>query len=116
MNKSWPDFRIDGALRPWSDGLLGQLLEMFPLPNGSGITPADDTPSPRVLLKPVSHIILEKDQYFLETSVQHHKGIVKVNKRITAEDWYQDVRHIEIGFEDDIQSVFFGDTINEIFF
>jgi len=89
---------------------------MFPLPNDLGLTPVDDIPSPRVLLKPVSYNILEKEQDFIETSVQHHKGIVKVNKRITAEDWYQDVRHIEIGFEDDIQSVFFGDTINEIFF
>ena len=30
------------------------------------------------------------------------RAVVKCNKRITAEDWYQDVRHLEFTFSDGI--------------
>jgi len=41
----------------------------------------------------------------LQVDLQYHKGTIKVNQRITAPDWYQDVRHLEFGFEDDIKLV-----------
>ena len=39
----------------------------------------------------------------LQVDLQYHKGTIKANRRITAPDWYQDVRHLEFGFEDDIK-------------
>lgn len=34
---------------------------------------------------------------------RYHQAWVKVNERITVQDWYQDVRHFEFDFQDDIQ-------------
>ena len=39
----------------------------------------------------------------VETESTSHKAAVKVNDRITAQDWFQDVRHIELDFEEDIK-------------
>lgn len=58
-----------------------------------------------MVLEPVSQRALERQQDPLETNVHYHKGVVKVNQRITAADWDQEVRHIEIELEDDVQSV-----------
>ncbi len=40
----------------------------------------------------------------VQDAVYHH-ATLKCNKRITAEDWYQDVRHFQFSFEEDIQYV-----------
>jgi len=82
---------------------LGQLLEMFPLPAGVQMSPVNELPPPRVLLHPASQATLDEQQDPLNVDVEYYEGIVKVNERMTTEDWYQDVRHLEIDFQDDIQ-------------
>lgn len=95
--------RIDGALQPWTDGVVNSLLEMFPLPAEVEIIPATDVPPPRVSLKLVPQANVDDKQDPLKTDLKYHRGTVKKNQRITAEDWYQDVRHLELEFEDNIQ-------------
>lgn len=76
---------------------------MVPLPLGVEITPANGVPSPRVSLTPTSQATLDHLQDPLKADLQYHQGIVKTNDRVTADDWYQDVRHIELEFEDNVQ-------------
>lgn len=35
----------------------------------------------------------------------YHNATLKSNTRITASDWFQDVRHLEFTFDEDIQCV-----------
>jgi len=97
--------RIDGALQPWTEGLLETLLEMFPLPSGVELTPANVIPPPRVVLEPASQATHDTSQDPLKVDLQYHRGVVKTNERITAADWYQDVRRLEFEFEDNVQCV-----------
>lgn len=66
---------------------------------------AENIPTPRVSLNEVSPDTLEnletKDP--LQTDDSYHTATVKCNRRITADDWNQDVRHFEFDFADDIQ-------------
>ena len=95
--------RIDGALQPWTDGVVDTLLEMFPLPAGVEMIPATVMPPPRVSLKLVPQANVDDTQDPLKIDLQYHKGTVKKNQRITAGDWYQDVRHLEIEFGDNVR-------------
>ncbi|PSR76808.1 hypothetical protein PHLCEN_2v8189 [Hermanssonia centrifuga] len=93
---------LDGALDPWIATLSGELLKLFPLPSGVEIAP-DTIPEPRVSVIDGTDSSSEPGLlYEIETDVYHTATIV-CNKRITAEDWYQDVRHLEFDFQDDIQ-------------
>ncbi|KAF8903479.1 hypothetical protein CPB84DRAFT_1814646 [Gymnopilus junonius] len=94
---------IDGTLLPWTEGLLNTLLDISPLPPGIEIKPANVLPSTRVSLNPTSQTTLESSADPLKSDTLYHTATVKANDRITAEDWYQDVRHFEIDFDDDIQ-------------
>jgi sulfite reductase alpha subunit-like flavoprotein len=38
----------------------------------------------------------------LEAEHNYFKAVVSCNRRITADDWYQDVRHLEFTFSDNI--------------
>jgi hypothetical protein len=76
---------------------------MFPLPPDIEVTPATDVPPPRVLLSPAPQKKLEEHRDLFEMDMLYHQGVVRVNGRITAEDWYQAVRHIEIEFDHEIQ-------------
>ncbi|KAF9476913.1 riboflavin synthase domain-like protein [Pholiota conissans] len=96
-------FGIDGALQPWTDELIRILQEMDPLPPDVEVAPANDVPSPRVSLASTSQAMLDGLQDPLKADLQYHQGVVKVNTRITADDWYQDVRHLELEFEYNVQ-------------
>ncbi|KAK7439064.1 NAPDH-dependent diflavin reductase [Stygiomarasmius scandens] len=92
---------LDGALEPWITGLANSLLELLPLPEGLESLPSDYIFPSRVSLKKTS----EPDSFEepLNSDPAYHDATVKTNIRITAKDWYQDVRHLEFDFEDDIQ-------------
>ena len=62
-----------------------------------------EVPPPRVLLSRASQQSLSEQKDPLEADILSHKGVVKVNYRTTSKDWYQDVRHIEIEFDHDVQ-------------
>lgn len=75
------------------------LLQLFPLPPGLEVVP-EGVPEPRVrILEAVTSPLPSEDRpikgYFTAT--------VASNTRITAADWYQDVRHYDLDFEEDIQ-------------
>ncbi|KAF7375130.1 NADPH-dependent diflavin oxidoreductase 1 [Mycena sanguinolenta] len=91
---------IDGALESWVENFSQVLLRIYPLPDNLEIIPAAAMPAARVnmfedasLATPVSPPAISG--FYLAT--------VKCNNRITAEDWYQDVRHFEFNFDQDIQ-------------
>lgn len=95
---------MDGALQPWTEGLLKHLLEMFPLPPELDVVPVDKIPPPRVSLKEMAQSVWDSSfSDSIKTETPSYKAIVSVNDRITAQDWFQDVRHIELDFEDDIK-------------
>lgn len=66
--------------------------------------PVEKCPPPRILLKDMAQSVWDSSYSDSEkTEPTSHKVVVKVNDRITAQDWFQDVRHIELDFEDDIK-------------
>ena len=98
--------RIDGAFEPWISRLLSTLLELFPLPSGLEIIPRAELPPPRVALLSADEITLQNTVEPLDSDSNHYTAVLKCNKRITAEDWFQDVRHFELKFEDQIRCIF----------
>jgi hypothetical protein len=69
------------------------------------VIPADQLPPPRVSMHESTTAMLEKCTDPLEDDKFFHTATVKSNGRITADGWYQDVRHLEFEFLDDIQYV-----------
>ena len=91
-------------MQPWTEGLLKNLLKMFPLSPEIDIISPDEVPPPRVSLKDMAQSVWDSSYSdFIKTETTSHKAVVKANDRITAQDWFQDVRHIELDFEDDIK-------------
>ncbi|KAI0632697.1 riboflavin synthase domain-like protein [Trametes polyzona] len=94
---------VDGALGPWMKQLSAVLIHIFPLPDGITPESPDGLPPPRVTISdaPAGAQLTRKDP--LVTDREYHTATVTCNKRITAEDWHQDVRHFEFSFQDDIR-------------
>ncbi|OJT11116.1 NADPH-dependent diflavin oxidoreductase 1 [Trametes pubescens] len=94
---------IDGALGPWMKQLSSVLTQIFPLPDGVVAESPDSLPPPRISISDASAgaQLTRKDPLVVDR--EYHLATVTCNKRITAEDWYQDVRHFEFAFDDDIQ-------------
>ncbi|KAF8207221.1 hypothetical protein K438DRAFT_1815910 [Mycena galopus ATCC 62051] len=88
---------IDGALESWMDKITQALLLTYPLPDNIEMIPAAAVPAARASLL--------EDATFASPSLPpgFHSATVKCNNRITAEDWYQDVRHFEFDFNDEIR-------------
>ncbi|KAJ7650639.1 riboflavin synthase domain-like protein [Roridomyces roridus] len=89
---------VDGALESWMGAILESLLQTYPLPDGLEMMPATVIPPAR------ASIVQDSSS---STSITKMPGfpsaVVKCNQRITAEDWYQDVRHLEFHFDNEIQ-------------
>ncbi|KAK7032897.1 NADPH-dependent diflavin oxidoreductase 1 [Favolaschia claudopus] len=83
---------IDGALETWTQKVMDALLLAYPLPKDVEPLPVDSLPPPRVNM-------VQNPSSIASTSSETPRGFfsatVKVNNRITAKDWYQDVRHLE---------------------
>ncbi|KAJ7242750.1 riboflavin synthase domain-like protein [Mycena haematopus] len=91
---------IDGALESWTDKIMQVLLLTYPLPDNLEIIPASAVPAAR------ASIVVDTSNATpspLPMNAGFHLATVKCNNRITAEDWYQDVRHFEFNFEQDIR-------------
>jgi len=94
--------RIDGALNPWIDQLSSALLEMYPLPDCAIPATVSGLPPPRVIMKPndgTNSGIPDP----LSLDKRFHLAKLRYNRRITSPDWYQDVRHIEFSFDDEVR-------------
>ena len=90
---------------PWIAQLTTQLLNIFPPPSGLDFLP-DTSPEPRVSIVDgpnlsalsLSETEVDQDEYWTATLTK--------NERITSKDWFQDVRHFEFDFDEDIQYAF----------
>jgi sulfite reductase alpha subunit-like flavoprotein len=94
---------IDGVLDPWIGSLVDTLLRLYPLPAGLEVVSPGSLPPSRVTIQDASTKELENVRDPLEADQTCHQAVVKCNQRITADDWFQDVRHIEFEFQDNIQ-------------
>ncbi|KAG1816741.1 flavoprotein-like protein [Suillus subaureus] len=92
---------VDGALDPWIECLLEVLIQLYPLPHEQHNIPAG-RPPPRVSFSNLGSDTFPNPDP-LDEDKKFHTASVKCNRRITAEDWFQDVRHFEFSFEDDIK-------------
>ncbi|KAH9837670.1 riboflavin synthase domain-like protein [Rhodofomes roseus] len=94
---------IDGAFEPWLRKLSEALLEFYPLPPGLEVQTADSLPLPRVSILDADASTPAPCRTPLDDDPQHYTATVSCNRRITAEDWYQDVRHFELDFDEDVR-------------
>ena len=82
--------------------MLSTLLNIAPLP--TGVEPVSPSKPPsRVVLGETTADKLKDVVNPLSKDPRYRQAWVKVNERITASDWYQDARHFEFDFQDDIQ-------------
>lgn len=75
---------------------------MYPLPDGAIPSTISGLPLPRVTMK----LKDESDPSTpdpLSLDKQYHMAKLRCNRRITSPGWYQDVRHIELSFDDEIR-------------
>lgn len=104
--------RIDGALTSWWDQLQNSLLQILPLPAGAEISPLENVPPPpratitQITSEQAEFLKITDALQYLNTHDNCYTGTVVANRRITADDWSQDVRHLEFTFIDEIQCVF----------
>jgi sulfite reductase alpha subunit-like flavoprotein len=92
-------FSIDGALLPWIRALEKHLHELYPLEGQPTRVIPDGAYLPRVRLNAVKHPSSSSSK------TSSALAIVSVNRRITSEDWEQDVRHIILDVDDSVQYV-----------
>ena len=94
---------IDGALDEWIPKLL-QALKTNGFCTSTPVETEAPLPLPRITIStPESSSSRGTALDDFIPSAGFFAGTIRCNKRITASDWYQDVRHIEFEFEDDIQ-------------
>jgi sulfite reductase alpha subunit-like flavoprotein len=77
------------------------LLELFPLPASAKVDSGDVVPPPRVIIRNEPAYNDEQVTDPLDEDEKFHTVTVRKNVRITAPDWYQDVRHIELDLGDE---------------
>ena len=94
-------YRLDGAFEPWVDLLSEAMLRLYPIPDTLPIASTSKLLPPRVTLK--------SPEEGVELVPLYPTGALPVtlnkNDRITAQDWDQDVRHIELKSEQDVKCV-----------
>jgi hypothetical protein len=88
--------RIDGALDPWIKILTTRLLDLFPLPLGDQVEPIPEPWPPRATLTADIGEDYKEGGDLLQSATGYYDMTVEQNSRITADDWYQDVRHFEL--------------------
>ncbi|KAL2911756.1 NAPDH-dependent diflavin reductase [Polyrhizophydium stewartii] len=104
------DYGYDGALDPWLEQAWQAILALYPLPRGLEIVPADTLVPPPLEAVFVDDLARRNQ---LEAQPQNaaqdaapanqraglpvtaHLATVKVNRRVTSADHFQDVRHFE---------------------
>lgn len=92
---------IDGALDPWIEQLIAKLLELYPCDDSLEVLPKLGKPPPRV--KAATVLEGTECENPLDTDQKYWEVTVQCNRRITAKDWFQDVRHFEFLSERDLE-------------
>jgi len=83
---------------PWVSNLRDTLLRLYPHPSS---LLSEEIP-PRVTLLPATSEELQDEPDPLLGDDRYHTFGLTRNERISADDWYQDVRHFEFRSQDDI--------------
>eukprot|EP00300_Choanocystis_sp_HF-7_P033146 c45440_g1_i1.p1 GENE.c45440_g1_i1~~c45440_g1_i1.p1 ORF type:complete len:601 (+),score=127.00 c45440_g1_i1:129-1805(+) len=108
----------DTELEPWLANLWQVLSSRFPLPSGVSLPPQNQRPLPRYSVQICTNPDEENNQH-----QQHHpqqqqhntahpfEAVVCENVRLTANDHWQDVRHIDIDLGDSGMSYRVGDVL-----
>ncbi|XP_006455610.1 hypothetical protein AGABI2DRAFT_210044 [Agaricus bisporus var. bisporus H97] len=91
-------FGIDGAFEPWLTKLSDTISDLYPLPNDIAVIPTPQIPESRVILKSSDSTGESK----LPSSPGSLSATIISNRRMTAKGWNQDVRHIQIQLEKDV--------------
>ncbi|KAI5114707.1 hypothetical protein M0805_008728, partial [Coniferiporia weirii] len=90
---------IEGALDAWMPVVFDALEELLPPPPEMAFEDMDTLPPPRInIAGPSGTSLTAVGRDPLEGVVGYHLATVRCNDRMTAQDWYQDVRHIEFDF------------------
>ncbi|KAH9966182.1 riboflavin synthase domain-like protein [Lactifluus volemus] len=92
----------DGAFEPWVSSLTHALLRLLPLPLHLSLLPAEELPTPRVVFLEATSEELQDASDPLLCDDRYHTFKLIGNNRISASDWYQDVRHFQFRCQDDI--------------
>ncbi|TDL14869.1 riboflavin synthase domain-like protein [Rickenella mellea] len=92
---------IEGELDPWMRRVLSIIKEQQPS-TISTLWDAASLPPPRISIQSETSKHKE-DPDPLENKSDHYLARIRCNERITAQDWFQDVRHIDFQFDQDIQ-------------
>ena len=94
---------LDGGLDPWLTALFDGLCARYPLPSGMQVLPPTACPPSRYLVEtlsvappPTAIAHAPRGSY---TYKEPFLGTVTKNQRITAADWEQDVRHMELSIK-----------------
>ncbi|KAL5525384.1 TAH18_1 [Sanghuangporus sanghuang] len=91
----------EGALDVWMPLVFSALEALLPLPLDGTIEDPDVLPPPRISIT-TSGKTLDCVDDPLHGFNDYHLATVRRNDRITAKDWFQDVRHIELDLEDEV--------------
>ncbi|KAI5980915.1 riboflavin synthase domain-like protein [Pisolithus albus] len=78
---------------PWIENLLETLFRSYPLDPDVGKLRPPSKPPPRVITTDVASALETLEPYGADPN--YFGVMVRCNRRITAEDWFQDVRHFE---------------------
>jgi sulfite reductase alpha subunit-like flavoprotein len=99
------DDSVEGALDVWIDSLLDALVKLYPLDEGTQMIPADTLHPPRATIvnAPKASPVVFSPLHEIDPDTTYYRAAVRCNNRITAQDWFQDVRHIEFDFKEDIR-------------
>lgn len=92
----------DGAFESWVSTLVHGLLKLFPLPPHLSLLPAEELPTPHVTILPATREDLQNERDSLLGDDRYHTFELTTNERITADDWYQEVRHLVFRCGDDL--------------
>ncbi|KAJ3148361.1 NADPH-dependent diflavin oxidoreductase 1 [Geranomyces michiganensis] len=108
---------LDGALDPWLEELWTKVMQMFPLPPGKEIVSADIVPLPSFEISfgddEAQQLDGLGDMSFAAMGFKANgsasakpaaqlSAVVRVNRRLTAPDHFQDVRHFELALDPNI--------------
>eukprot|EP01087_Luapelamoeba_hula_P024279 TRINITY_DN9182_c0_g1_i1.p1 TRINITY_DN9182_c0_g1~~TRINITY_DN9182_c0_g1_i1.p1 ORF type:complete len:559 (+),score=51.99 TRINITY_DN9182_c0_g1_i1:149-1825(+) len=116
-------YGLYGALDPWMRDLWQVLDKLYPLPEGVQVLPDNPThpPPPRYRLvtikpasnaEPISSTFTQLPNIEGKWDYMHpYPAKMKVNTRITAPDWEQDVRHIVLDLQGSSLTYTPGDVI-----
>ena len=94
--------RTDSALDPWLAQLAQSLRELYP-PSTSKTSDFPQLWPARVTLTHTTREALEQTRDPLLDTPSYWDFTLDTNKRTTAPDWYQDVRHFEFSTDADLE-------------